>query len=162
MLTVQTLSPADHPSIVLLMRELQEHLASIDPLKRIRSLPDFDAEAYVDHLLEQVKEKGVVLLARDEDAVIGFIAGTIPSEDPDDKLDHYSSKEGKIIELVVSQKYRGQGAGRMLMEKIEEYFRDNGCEYIRVGCFAQNTGTHVFYEKCGYGDRYIEMLKKFG
>lgn len=160
MLTVQTLAPADRPSIVQLMCELQGHLAAIDPLKRIRSLPDFDAETYVDHLLEQVKEKGVILLARDEDAVIGFIAGTIPSEDPDDMLDHYSSREGKIIELVVSQKHRGQGAGRMLMEKIEEYFKKNKCEYIRVGCFASNIGTHAFYEKCGYANRYIEMLKK--
>ena len=45
-------------------------------------------------------------------------------------------------------------------EKMEEEFRTQGCEGIRVGCFAPNTDTHAFYEKCGYVDRYIEMLKK--
>lgn len=160
MMTVQIFSPAERPSIAQLMRELQGHLAAIDPLKRIRALSDFDVEAYIDHLLEHVQGKGMILLAKDEDMVVGFIAGTIPEEDPDDTLDHYPAKEGKIVELVVSEKHRGGGIGRILMEKIEEYFREQNCEYIRVGCFAQNTGTHSFYEKCGYGDRYIEMLKK--
>lgn len=157
---VQMFSSADRPSVVQLMCELQEHIAAIDPLQRIRVIDDFDAERYVEHLLERTKENGQMLLARDEGVVVGFIAGTIPGEDPDDVLDHYPAKEGNIVEMVVSQKHRGQGVGRMLMEKMEEYFREKNCEYIRVGCLAPNTGSHAFYEKCGFADRYIEMLKK--
>lgn len=160
MISIHPFTPANRMSLISLMAELQEHLATIDPLKRIKTIPDFDAEAYINHLLEQMKGKGVILIANDGNTVVGFIAGTIPGEDSEDALDHYPAKEGKIVELVVSQIHRGQGTGKLLMEKIEEYFRDNGCEYIRVGCFAQNTGTHAFYKKCGYGDRYIEMLKE--
>jgi len=147
--------------LLQLMVELQEHLSVMDPLKRIRNIEDFDAAQYVDHLLEKVRrDKGEIFVAEEQDILLGFIAGTVPKEDPDDALDHYPAKEGNIIELVVSQKHRGQGVGRALMEKMETYFREKECEYIRVGCFAENTVTHAFYEKCEYGDRYIEMLKK--
>lgn len=160
MIIIHPYSPVCRSSLVELMCDLEGHLAAIDPLKRIRALPDFDAETYIDHLLEQVQDKGMILLAKNEDMVVGFIAGAILEEDSDALLDHYPAKEGKIIELIVSQKHRGQGAGRMLIEKIEEYFKKNKCEYIRVGCFTPNIGSHAFYEKCGYGDRYVEMLKK--
>ncbi len=143
------------------MAELQEHLSTMDPLKRIRNIEDFDVAQYIDHLLKKVRhDKGEIFVAEEQDILLGFIAGIIPNEDPDDALDHYPAKEGNILELVVSQKHRGQGAGRALMERMETYLREKNCEYIRVGCFAPNTGTHAFYEKCGYADRYIEMLKK--
>lgn len=161
MTTIRAYAPADRDVLLQLMTELQEHLSTMDPLKRIRSIENFDAAQYIDHLLEKVRhDKGKIFVAEEQDILLGFIAGTIPNEDPDDALDHYPAKEGNIIELVVSQKHRGRGAGRALMEKMETYFRGKNCEYIRVGCFAPNTGTHAFYEKCGYADRYLEMLKK--
>lgn len=162
MIDIHPYHSADQSALLQLMIELQGFISPLDPLHRLKTTEDFNAEAYIDHLLRQTKEEqGIILIAKEEDVVIGFVAGTIPNEDPDDALDHYPAKEGNIIELVVSQKHRGQGAGRMLMEKMEEYFMEKNCEYIRVGCFAQNTGTHAFYEKCGYSDRYIEMLKMF-
>jgi len=161
MIDIRPHHSTDQSALLQLMAELQEHLSAMDPLKRIRNIEDFDGAKYIDHLLEKVRhDKGEIFVAEEQDKLLGFIAGTIPNEDPDDALDHYPAKEGNIIELVVSQKHRGQGAGRALMEKMETYFREKNCEYIRVGCFAPNTGTHVFYEKCSYTDRYTEMLKK--
>ncbi len=159
MIDIHLYQPTDRSAILQLMTELQSHVAAIDPLHRLKTTEDFDEDAYVDHLLEQTKSLGVIFIAKDEHAAAGFIAGVISDEDPDDTLDHYSAKEGKILELVVSKQHRGGGIGRELMEKMEEYFREKDCEYIRVGCFAPNTGTHAFYEKCGYADRYLEMLK---
>lgn len=160
MISIRPYAADDQLALQQLMVELQEHLSAMDPLKRVRNIEDFDATQYIYSLLEKVRnDKGKIFVAEEQDILLGFIVGTIPNEDPDDSLDHYPAKEGNIIELVVSQKHRGQGTGRMLMEKAEEYFQEKDCEYIRVGCFAPNTGTHAFYEKCGYADRYIEMLK---
>lgn len=46
------------------------------------------------------------------------------------------------------------------MEAMEEYFREQECEFVRVSCFAPNTDAHRFYEKSGYEDRNIEMVKR--
>jgi ribosomal protein S18 acetylase RimI-like enzyme len=161
MISIRPYAANDQLALQQLMAELQNHLSDMDPLKRIRNIEDFDAAQYIDHLLDKVgNDKGKIFVAEEQDKLIGFIAGAIPNEDPDDALDHYPAKEGSIIELVISQEYHGQGTGRALMEKMEEYFREKNCEYIRVGCFAQNTNTHAFYEKRGYADRHVEMLKQ--
>jgi ribosomal protein S18 acetylase RimI-like enzyme len=151
----------DRPALLRLLTELQGHLVSLDPQHRLQAADEFDAEAYLDYLFSALEQdNGSFFVAEEEGAVLGFIAGNIPKEDPEDLLDHYPAKEGKILELVASERHREKGIGRLLMEKMEEELRSQGCEYIRVGCFAPNTGTHAFYKKCGYDDRYIEMLKQ--
>ncbi len=110
MTTIRAYAPADRDMLLQLMAELQEHLSAMDPLRRIRKIEDFDAAQYIDHLLEKVRnDKGEIFVAEEKDILLGFIAGAIPNEDPDDALDHYSAKEGNIIELVVSQMHRGHG-----------------------------------------------------
>lgn len=161
MISIRPYSAGDQSAIEELMKELQKHLSDIDPLKRVRNIEDFDASNYIDRLLEKVESTdGKIFIAEEDGRPLGFVAGIISGGDSDDSLDHYPATEGNVVELVVSQKHRGQGTGRMLMEKMEEFLKENGCEYVRVGCFAGNTGTHAFYEKCGYGDRYIELLKR--
>lgn len=161
MISLRPYQTADEPVLVQLMRELQKHIAVIDPFRRVRMPKDSDAEKYVQYLLQKLQDgNGTIFVAEDTGNLLGFIAGSIPEDDPEDLLDHYTAKEGKIHELVVSETHRGRGIGKMLVEKMEEELRAQGCAYIRVGCFAPNTDTHAFYEKNGYSDRYIEMLKK--
>src|SRR3989344_5299538 len=161
MIAIRQHTPEDRKALLQPMTELQGHVAALDSLHRLKTIEDFDAEAYVDHLLLQMeKEHGVILIAKEEDAVIGFVVGSIPPASENDNLDHYPAIEGKIDELVVSEKHRGKHVGLELIRELEQHFQKNGCEFIRVGCFAPNVGTHAFYEKCGYNDRYIEMLKK--
>lgn len=160
MITIRSFTTADRLILIQLMTELQNYIAAIDPLQRNRAADDFDAQAYIDQLQSTLqRESGILFVAEENDALLGFIAGSIP-EDAEDMLDHYPAREGKIHELVVSEKHREKGIGRLLMEKLEEQFRGQGCEYIRVGCFAPNKGAHSFYEKYGYHERYIEMLKR--
>ncbi|MDO8648691.1 MAG: GNAT family N-acetyltransferase [Candidatus Peregrinibacteria bacterium] len=161
MIAIRPYMADDHPVLVEFMIELQGHIASLDPLGRVRSSQDFDAEVYLEHLLSLLKsESGFLFIAEEYEALLGFIAGSIPKDAEEDLLDHYPVREGKIHELAVSESHREKGIGRLLMEKIEEQFRSQGCEYIRVGCFAPNTGAHAFYKKNGYDDRYTEMLKR--
>ncbi len=142
------------------MVALQRHIAQIDPLKRQRSVSDFDATAYIDHLLQRIESaNGVLLVALEAEVPVGFVAGIIPVETESDLLEHYPTKEGTIVELVVTEEQRGKNIGSDLLKAVEEYFKQEGCDSIRVGCFSPNTGAHMFYEKCGYSDRYIEMLK---
>lgn len=161
MITIRPDTTEDRPALLQRMTELQEHLASLDPLHRLKISDEFDAESYLDHLFADLeRDNGSFFVAEENGSVLGFIAGSIPAEDSEDLLDHYPAKEGKILELVVSESHRGKGIGRMLVEKLEEELRSQGCIYVRVGCFAPNVDTHTFYEKSGYTDRYVEMLKQ--
>lgn len=161
MITIRPYRAEDRPALLQLMDELQELIAAIDPLHRIKVSSDFNAGTYVDHLLAILtRDNGSLLVAEEDVALLGFIAGSVPEDTDEDLLDHYPAEEGKIHELVVSEKYREEGIGRLLIEKMEKFFRDQGCAYVRVGCFTPNKGTHAFYEKCDYSDRYVEMLKQ--
>lgn len=70
------------------------------------------------------------------------------------------SKKRAITELIVSQKARGKGIGKVLMNKMEEYFKSLGCEYILLDVFAYNSNAIKFYEKEGYHSRMYKEIKK--
>jgi ribosomal protein S18 acetylase RimI-like enzyme len=153
---------ADKPALVERIKELQAYIASLDELDRTRRSGDFDAEWYVQRLLDKVsKHDGVIYVADDGGAIVGCIAGTIPENTEDDDLEIYPSKDGNILELHVQHGYRGQRLGLRLMQEIERYFREYGCAGCHVDCFAPNAEAHGFYHKVGYTDRLTTLLKIF-
>jgi len=145
-----------------LIRVLQGHICSLDPLKRQTEDDAFDANEYIRLLVERVKhEEGVMLIAEDEGKPVGFVAGIIQreEEDPLERLSGADAVTGRVLELVVESAQRGKSVGSELMLAMEQYFRTHGCELIRVNCFAPNTGAHAFYRKLGFGDRAVDLLK---
>ena len=111
--------------------------------------------------LKEVDENdGKCFLAVENDKVIGLIMGTIIEYDEYDYLDYKCPKEGEITELVVSSKIRSKGVGQALMNKMEEYFKSVGCEYILVDVFAYNENGIKFYDKQGYHPRMHVGIKK--
>jgi ribosomal protein S18 acetylase RimI-like enzyme len=141
------------------METLQDFLADIDPLHRLRRLPTY-GEVYTKSLLSKVrKANGIIYLALDERDVLGCIAGSIEVQREEDVVGECPSVTGRILELVVNGKHRGQDIGLRLMEQMEEYFRVNGCDIVRVECFVPNVGAQAFYDKLHYHDRMIDMVK---
>jgi GNAT superfamily N-acetyltransferase len=69
------------------------------------------------------------------------------------------SKFGEVLEIVVKAGYRGRGVGTMLMNKLEEYFKENNCNISGVGVLFPNKNAHRLYSKLGYEDRSIYMTK---
>jgi len=68
-----------------------------------------------------------------------------------------------ILGIVVDEKYRRLGVGKLLLEKAEKYATDNGYSGIRLNSGCDRTGAHKFYEKCGFVHRknqknYIRIL----
>lgn len=46
------------------------------------------------------------------------------------------------------------------MDKMEEYFKLNGCKYVLVDVFAYNENVINFYNKKGYHHRMHTDIKK--
>ena len=95
-----------------------------------------------------------------DNKVIGVIIGIIRKYDEFDYLDYKCPKSGEVIELIVSKKVRSSGVGQKLMEKMENYFKNVGCEYIFLDVFNYNNNAIKFYEKQGYHTRMRINVKK--
>ena len=143
-----------------LLVELEEYIVSIDKDELDQVHPEYrEKMALVD--LKTVKEnEGICYLAIDNDNVVGLIMGCIFPYDEYDYLDYKCPRRGEITELIVTQKVRSNGVGKLLMNKMETYFKEKGCEYVFVEVFGYNDNAFNFYSKDGYHNRMYHMIKK--
>lgn len=143
-----------------LLTELEEYIVSIDKDELDQVHSEYHEKMAVVDLDEVNKNNGKCYLAIENDRVIGLIMGTIPLYDEYDYLDYKCPKRGIITELIVTSKIRSNGVGQALMEKMEEYFKSNDCEYVLVDVFAYNENAINFYNKKGYHPRMYTEIKK--
>lgn len=141
-----------------LLVELEEYIVSIDKDNLDQVHPEYREKMAILDLDEVKDNDGKCYLAIEGNKVVGLIMGIIVSYDKYDYLDYKCPKEGEITELIVSKNTRGKGVGQALMNKIEEYFKSIGCEYVKVDVFAYNDNAINFYDNQGYHSRM--MLKK--
>ncbi len=149
----------DKESLIELMNKLQDYLISIDPLKRMRRLLGY-GENYTGQLLSKTKNHdGIIFLAEIGNKVVGCIAGAIEEQSKVDLLGYSPFKDGRILEMVVDENYRGHNIGAKLMGSIEEYFKKKNCDAVRVEVFKPNLNAFQFYKKINYSERAIDLIK---
>ncbi len=143
-----------------LLVELEEYIVSIDEDNLdIVSAAYREKMALVD--LEKIKNNnGKCYLYIDNKNVVGLIMGIIPKYDENDYLDYKCPKKGEVTELIIKKEYRNHNIGKILLNKMEEYFRENKCEYSFIDVFAYNKSGINFYDKNGYHSRMIIDIKK--
>ena len=122
--------------------------------------PEYKEKMSLLDLKEVNDNKGKCYLAVENDKAVGLIMGCIRPYDEYDYLDYKCPKRGEITELIVSKNVRINGIGNMLINKIEEYFKSLGCEYILVDIFAYNENAIKFYDKKSYYSRVYTNIKK--
>lgn len=141
------------------MEKLQDFLARIDPLKRLRRLPNYGYE-YTNKLVNKIlKQDGLIILAYDKEKIIGCIAGVIEKQNKEDLLECVPTKPGRVLDLFVLDSHRGFGVGKKLMKSMEDYFKNKKCTAVRVEVFSPNEKTHEFYKRLNYKDRTTDMIR---
>ena len=143
-----------------LLTELEEYIVSIDEDHLDIVHPEYHEKMALVDLEDVKKNKGKCYLAVEKGKAIGLIMGTMPEFDEYDYLDYKCPKRGIITELIVTSKVRSKGVGKALMDKMEQYFKDSGCEYVLVDVFAYNKIGINFYDKMGYHPRMHTDIKK--
>ena len=143
-----------------LLVELEEYILTIDEDELDQLHPEYREKMALLDLQEVNENDGKCYLAIENDKAIGLIMGIIIKFDEYDYLDYKCPKEGEITELIVTSKTRNNGVGQLLMEKMEEYFKSVGCEYILVDVFAYNKNGINFYDKQGYHPRMHTGIKR--
>lgn len=143
-----------------LLVELQNYLVDIDDWHTQVMKPEY-RESYFKMDMDNVKnQSGKIYLAIKNESVIGLIIGIVDVKDEIDKLTNDCAKTGSIIELIVNHNLRGNGVGKMLLEKLEQYFKDINCRRINIEVFGPNKSALNFYTKNDYTIRDIIVSKK--
>jgi GNAT superfamily N-acetyltransferase len=65
----------------------------------------------------------------------------------------------EINGLVVDEKYRGLGVGKMLIEKAARWGKERGNDKLRLRCNVVRTKTHLFYQHLGFHE--VKQQKVF-
>lgn len=143
-----------------LLVELEEYILTIDEDNLDKLDYEYRDKMALLDLKEVKKNNGKCYLAIEEEKTIGLIMGYVRSYDKYDYLDYKCPKSGEVSELVVSKSARGKGIGKKLMDKMENYFKSIGCEYIFIDVFAYNKNAIEFYNKHGYHTRMLVDVKK--
>jgi GNAT superfamily N-acetyltransferase len=63
-----------------------------------------------------------------------------------------TGKFGRLVALVIDERYRGRGVGRSLLARVEAAARARGCLLMEVTSAAHRDAAHRFYEAAGYRD----------
>ena len=143
-----------------LLVELQNYLIDIDNWHTQIITPEY-REKYFKMDMEKVKNQdGKIYLEVENNTVNGLVMGVGEEKDDIDKLTNDCAKTGSVIELIVKNNIRGNGIGKNLLEKLEEYFKSINCKRINIEVFGPNKKGLNFYEKNDYVIRDYIVSKK--
>jgi len=104
--------------------------------------------------LKETKEQLLYILQKPNDVIFvaedGGVIGYIHGSDYDCT---YCPPLKNILTIGVSEEYRGRGIGRILLETLEQWAKDDGCAGVRLVSGFNRAEAHKFYLHCGYTDR---------
>ncbi len=143
-----------------LLVELQNYLIDIDDWHTQVMLPEYREKSFIMDMEKVNTQKGKIYLALENNLITGLIMGIVDEKDEIDKLTNDCAKTGSVIELIVKNNVRGNGIGKLLLEKMEEYFKGINCKRINIEVFGPNKKGLNFYEKNGYIPRDIIVSKR--
>lgn len=105
--------------------------------------------------------RAVGIIAELDGRPVGFAVGIIGDLAPFDRLTARVGRYGRLTELYVhpSARARGQGIARRLLARLDRYFARAGCDTVRTSVFAPNRVARRLYERLGYREREIELIR---
>jgi GNAT superfamily N-acetyltransferase len=145
-----------------LMDDFGDEIAAMDPRGRCLREPGYGAE-FVRQMRDDASgPDGIVLVAEDDGAVVGFASGRVETRSERERLAVIDFRNGIVPELYVARGWRRRGVGRALLERLNEQFEAHGCGASVIEVFAPNLRARRFYAALGYEERDLWLYKWLG
>ena len=133
-MVIERLQKADIPALLELYKELIEFDNTV-----------LMANEVYDKMLDD--DNYLLLVAKDGDnlagSVLGIVCGTIT----------VMGMPFLVVEdVIVSEKYRRKGVGRLLFDKLDLFAKEKNCSYSILCSSGFRKGAHSFCESVGYTD----------
>jgi ribosomal protein S18 acetylase RimI-like enzyme len=135
--------------------ELQEFERRIEP-RRVEGKAV--AEKYLQFMFDKcARTHGKVFVLESQGKVVGFVS--VWAKVKVNGLVNEESEVAKVSDLVVVASQRGQGWGRALLQRAEDYALTQGATAISLQVLAENTHARRLYNDFGYRDNQVELIK---
>ncbi|SCJ91374.1 putative acetyltransferase [uncultured Eubacterium sp.] len=108
-------------------------------------------------------EAGDVLLAEEEDSLIGFALVQESSTPPFGCL--IPHRYAYLMDACVAEEQRSRGIGRLLIEAVKTWSEERNLDYVELNVLSNNTRAIALYEREGFAEEMRTMrckLKKDG
>jgi GNAT superfamily N-acetyltransferase len=151
MSAIRPYQETDAESVKALIRELQAYERGLEA--SLTEPTDAFVDRYLAQLIADTQSDGIILVADNDGGVVGYAAGTV-EEAIDEAIPYFY-----ILDLSVAQTMRGQGIGSALMGAMEAFARGKGYTRLMVGVLASNTRAHQLYQRLGFRDYVVELVK---
>lgn len=152
MINIQHANISDLPAIESIYRELFAHMAELQPDYYLKASQD---PTFIQKMIEA--NDSALLIAKKDDQVLGFIMAQEQVTPPYNCIAPH--KFAYIFDFVVTEKARGLGVGKQLMNALEEWTKSRHLDYIELSVLSNNIEAHKLYENIGYTDATHIMRK---
>ena len=61
-----------------------------------------------------------------------------------------SGPDVEVGGIVVDERCRGEGVGRLLMDQAARWGAERGCSHVRLRSNVKRDGAHAFYQRIGF------------
>ncbi|SMB90593.1 GNAT family N-acetyltransferase [Deinococcus hopiensis] len=146
-LTLREATPDDLP----FMLSLAPRLTATAPAWRDQAEMTAGYEGLFTGAIHEPEEGSAVLIAQNpEGQPVGF---TLLYWDP-------KARSAFIKDLAVSERAEGLGVGQFLMQSIEQWAKDKGAVEIMLKTSWYNTRARSFYERAGFQEDHIALVRR--
>ena len=91
-------------------------------------------------------ENLTTIVISDGDIIVGYLSY---------KIKEKHTKKLDVDQLIISEKYRGKGLGKKLMNEVKNIALKNECDRIELNCWMFNENALAMYEHIGYNRQRI-------
>jgi ribosomal protein S18 acetylase RimI-like enzyme len=115
-------------------------------------------KADINHLTKALQANGendAMFIAEDESQTpLGFLRVNMQE-------DYFTGEQhAHVNDIVVTAEAEGKGAGKLLLEKADEWAKEKNARWITLNVFDENFRAKKVYEKSGYKIEWIKYLKE--
>lgn len=140
-----------------LVAELHESLRPLDP----DLAPTGEIiSAHFEDLLRQVAETdGMIAFVEADRDIVGYVClfGRTHAHD----LDEVQTPFAYLAEIYVRPAWQGHHIGTELLNHAETFARSLGVPKLELNVLAKNSEARRFYEREGYTERVVTLVKRF-